>query len=346
MPKAPSDKHGIPPLWPLCYPLFKGFGGQSMFQSFSRVCVLAIFSFSIVGFASPKSKQHMRSRAKPSDSATTYEASAEPTWKTQTISVDRDTCIMALLHHARKIDNKLKQTEFYLKAAIGQAPRLAVVEWIEKPQLVRNGARSKVQEALREIEKARQGLDGLAGRNGSNYALATITAQNRCEEGLRLGETESSLVKVQQLTQALFDNGYVDMKETNFGGFSETFLGPIFEAQNEVDLLGAAVTAKPERRVLGLFGSKNPHEKSKSKLVQLERNLRKDFPLAFSDQRNTEQMLAVNSALVDFIANNEIGYSDAAHLWKSGLVRNINSNSAPLASAAYLDDFIVDRISR
>ncbi len=280
------------------------------------------------------------------------EAAAESSWKNERVSVDRDTCIMAVMHHARKIDQGLLQTEFYLRATIGQTPRYAIVEWVEKPRLNRNGAKAKVEEALRTLRAARKEISALAGKNGESYSMATIAAQNRCEEGLELGKIEKALGDTQVQVQSLFDNGYLEMKETNFEGFSETFLSTLFEAQQEVENLGTAVTTKPQRRLLGLFGTKNPHEKSKDKIENLEKKLRKEFPSAFTEGRpvtgsdRAKQMLAVNAAIVEFLNGNEIGYSDAAHFWKSGIVRDINSNASPKASAAYVDDLIINKIAR
>jgi len=277
------------------------------------------------------------------------EAAATDEWKSGRVNVGRDTCIMALMHHARLIHAQLSQSEALLKATLGQSPRGFV--WpVEKPSLNRSNSRAKIEETLRSVRAAKASVQDLAGRNGKNYAVATLAAQSRCEEGMDIAKLDATLVRVQNQTQSLFDNGYVEMKDTSFEGFSETFLSHIFSAHSELEQLGRAVSAKPGRRFLGLFGSADPHEKAKGKIEDLDQRLRKQYPSAFTAGKGVagsdkgKAMLAVNAAIVDFVRKHEIGYSDAAQLWKLGLVRDINTASAPKASAHYVDDAIVDAI--
>ncbi|HVJ63860.1 MAG TPA: hypothetical protein VM901_01255 [Bdellovibrionota bacterium] len=316
-----------------------------------RCFVLATFSLAIVPtlWAQPASKRSLHVTRVETADAKNAEASATDEWKSGRVNVGRDTCIMALMHHARRIHSQLSQTESFLKATIGQAPRS--LEWpVEKPGLNRTGSRAKVEETLRSLRAAKAKVQDLAGRNGKNYAVATLAAQSRCEEGMELAELDSALNRVQNQTQSLFDNGYIEMKDTSFEGFSETFLNHIFVAHNELEQLGRAVSAKPQRRLFGLFGSADPHEKAKGKIEDLDQRLRKQYPSAFTAGKGVagsdkgKAMLAVNAAIVDFVRKNEIGYSDAAQLWKLGLVRDINTSSAPRSSSHYVDDAIVDAI--
>lgn len=291
--------------------------------------------------------------------AITSEATASRGWQNLRQQMDADSCTMALMHHARKINQSLAQTRARLSALISKTRDQ--YEWVEKPQLLRSGARDRVDEAIAEITSAQQVLQPVAGRQGSELGTSSIVAKNRCDNQLVIGtndkqsllsEADAKIRGALLKVQALFENGYLDMKRLGFEGFSETFLEPLYNAQHQVNQLGTGLSTGVEKPLWGVLGVRNPHQKLASNtLKRLQVKLQREFPLAFepgeapanSEKRN--QMLAVNERLYQFVQAHPLGYTDAADLWKMKLIRNVQSKLATRASSDFLENMLIDKIS-
>lgn len=258
------------------------------------------------------------------------------------MTVNTDVCTVAVMHHSRKIYQSLSQTENRLKALIGQSSGKSNVEWVEKPQLGRKGAKDKIETALRTIAAAKNQVAEFAGR-GKHYGSSNLVAQNRCEEKMILGDkkdpgmvqqTQSLLEAAQAQVQQLFDNEYITMHGTNFEGYSESFMAPIFEAHQQADKLAMGLTTK------------RSNEKQKAEVTKLESSLRAKYPNAFNAQKQSEkEKIAVNKAISAFIQSHDLSYGDAANLWRNGVVRDVPFKTSQANSGAFVDDQIIDRLS-